>query len=98
VRYIPAFGSYLERYVVADGAGTLIIANENGDIAAHVDRSDGTWGTCYGGPVYEPPEFTNVCERVWDWLPPFDCDHRLDMTPAERAVADVLARRVGWMP
>jgi hypothetical protein len=100
VRHWPAWGSYLERYEVADGAGVLGIANEGGDITAYVRRPDGTYGHCYGGPVYDPPEFANVCERPhdWPWWSEFVCDHRSDMTPAERAVADVLARHVGWMP
>lgn len=100
MKHFPAKGSYLERYEVADGA-VLGIANEHGDITAYVRRPDGTYGHCYGGPVYDPyPEFLNVCERPhdWPWWDDFVCDHASDMTPAERAVATVFARTVGWMP
>jgi hypothetical protein len=99
MKYTPAVDQYLERYEVADGAGVLGIANEGGDITAFVRRADGTYGHCYGGPVYEPPEFTNVCARPdplfhGRWV----CDHKTDMTAAERATADAFARKVGWMP
>jgi hypothetical protein len=99
--YVPARGGWLERYEVADGAGVLGIANEQGDLVAYVERADGTRGQSYGGPVYDPPEFTNVCDRVpaHSWFPSRDwCTHLSDMTAAERATADVFARRVGWMP
>jgi hypothetical protein len=99
VKYYPAEGGRLERYEVADGAGVLGIANEGGDITAYIRRPDGTHGHSYGGPVYDPPEFTNVCERPdpcceGQWV----CDHRTDMTPVERSLADAFARKVGWMP
>lgn len=101
MRYWPAWGGYLERYEVADSTGVLGIANELGDITAYVRRPDGTYGHCYGGPVYEPhPEFANVCERpseFW-WRDEWVCDHKTDMSPAERAVANAFARQVGWMP
>lgn len=100
MKYWPAWGSYLERYEVADSTGVLGIANEAGDITAYVRRPDGTRGHCYGGPVYDPHrEFLNVCERHhdWPWWDDFVCDHKTDMTPAERAVADAFARKVGWM-
>lgn len=99
MKYTPAQGGDLERWEVADGTGVLGIANEGGDITAYVRRPDGTYGHCYGGPVYNPqPEFLNVCEResdyrCTDWV----CDHKTDMTPAERATADAFARKVGWM-
>jgi hypothetical protein len=99
MRHWPATDDgYLERYEVADGTGVLGIANEHGDITAYVRRADGTTGHSYGGPVYNPPEFTNVCQRSDDdpWFGKWECPHTTDMTPAERAVADQLARKVGW--
>lgn len=98
MKYVPAQGGYLERYEAADGAGVLGIANEGGDITAFVQRADGSYGHCYGGPVYDPyPEFMNVCERPSDYrCDDWICSHTTDMTAAERAVADVFARKVGW--
>jgi hypothetical protein len=104
MRYLPARGSLLERYEVEDGV-MLGIANEHGDITAYVERPDGTRGHAYGGPVYDPPEFANVCERVeqdraaghgWHRTECI-CPHDTDLTAAEKAVADALARKVGWM-
>lgn len=106
MRYYPANGDWLERYEVDDGI-LLGLANEQGDVVAYVRRPDGTRGNAYGGPVYDPPEFANVCERIeadrstgLHWVPSeeWTCSHASDLTPGERAVADALARKVGWMP
>lgn len=98
MRYLEATEDHSETYEVADGAEVIGIANEAGDITAYVRRADGTRGHSYGGPVYDPPEFTNVCTRPDPFIGKWNCSHELDMTAAERAVADALARRVGWMP
>lgn len=105
MRYFPATGHYLERYEVGDDT-VLGIANENGDITAYVRRPDGTRGHAFGGPVYEPPEFENCCERVeadrangrdWPHTADWVCSHDTDLTTAEKSVADALARKVGWV-
>lgn len=99
-RFIPAVDRHhLDRYEVADSAGTIGIANEHGDITAYVSRPDGSRAHSFGGPAYESPEFLNSCQQREitkrygdDW-----CDHQFDMTEAERRVADGLARLVGWV-
>ena len=103
MKFTPAFGGYLDRYEVEDGGLVLGIANEGGDITAYVRRSDGTSGHSYGGPVYEPPQFMNVCDRCQHEPRPMCCcgdGHAFDyslMTKAECATATVFARKVGWM-
>lgn len=104
MRYIAAEDERLERYEVADGAGLLGIANEAGDITAYVKRADGTAGHAYGGPVYDPPEFLNVCERCKAdgscggiGLPFCNDPSGVELTDAEKRVATALAHKVGWM-
>lgn len=100
MRYVPADDDHVEYYEVADGDLRLRIANEHGDITAWIRRVDGSIGNSYGGPVYDPPEFMNICERPDPLIPPDAdwCPHMFDMTAAEQAVAGALARRVGWLP
>lgn len=103
MRFIPGDGvRFLDRYEVQDGALLLGIANERGDITAYVRRADGTRAHSFGGPVYDPPEFLNVCqrcerERDWCW-PSRQCSPRPDdMSDAERRTATALAHKVGWI-
>jgi hypothetical protein len=99
-RFIPAADSdHLDRYELADSAGTFGIANECGDITAYVERADGSRGHSFGGPVYDPIGFLNACQRcrITDEFGDIAwCDHHHDMTESERRVADGLARLVGW--
>jgi hypothetical protein len=103
VKHFPATEHLLECYEVVDEF-TLTIWNEKGDVTAQVVRPDGTRGIAYGGPVYTPLEFLNVCERATndpilggDGIHcPFVCEHERDLNDAEKLVALELLHRVGW--
>jgi hypothetical protein len=85
----------LDTYKIEDSAGIVVIANEFGDIVGTIVRPDGVAVHAYGGPVYDPPAFLNVCEREPDarqW-----CKHRQDASPAEKDVLTAFAEKVGWM-
>lgn len=97
MKFIPGDGARcLDRYEAGDSS-VIGIANECGDITAYVRRADGTRGHSFGGPVYGPPEFANACQVVQNEAPVDWCDHRFDMTAAERRIADGMARKVGWL-
>jgi hypothetical protein len=85
----------LDRWVLDDSAGIVVIANEFGDIVGTIVRPDGVAVHAYGGPVYDPPAFLNVCERESEARP--WCKHRQDMTSAEKDVCTAFAEKVGWM-
>lgn len=98
MKFTPGDGyNTLDCWEVAD-RDVIGVANEYGDITAYVQRADGTRGHSFGGPVYDPPEFLNVCQRDTVFsIEPDWCTHEWDMTDAERRVAGALAARVGWL-
>jgi len=97
----------VDQYEVQDGGWALRIGNECGDIVAMVRRPDGSQGKAYGGPVYPYSGFKNLREDPDEWSiqqwrrarpgEPYPTSTKHDMTDREKAMAEAMARKVGWM-